>query len=95
MILAARRVDALTAVAEACKAAHKESGVQAGGKFAVVQLDVSDRKQIASFVEKIPEDLRKVDILGMFRTIEPLRWYLTICGYSEQRWFRPWCRKDR
>ena len=73
MILAARRVDALTAVAEACKAAHKESGVQAGGKFAVVQLDISDRKQIASFVEKIPEDLRKVDILGMFRTIEPLR----------------------
>lgn len=79
MILAARRVEALTSVADACKAAHKESGVQAGGKFAVVQLDVSDRKQVASFVDKIPEDLRKVDVLGMIRFIETLKKYLNIC----------------
>ncbi|PSR74906.1 hypothetical protein PHLCEN_2v9440 [Hermanssonia centrifuga] len=63
VILAARRTDALKAVTEACVAAHKEAGVQGGGKFAAVQLDVSDRKQIASFFERVPEDLKKVDIL--------------------------------
>ncbi|KAI0781005.1 NAD-P-binding protein [Trametes elegans] len=63
VILAARRVDALKSVAEACAAAHKESGLQHGGKFAAVQLDVSDRKQIASFLDKVPEELRKIDVL--------------------------------
>ena len=64
VILAARRADALKAVADACVAAHKESGVQGGGKFATVQLDVADKKQIASFFDRVPEDLRKVDVLG-------------------------------
>ncbi|KAI8998696.1 NAD-P-binding protein [Trametes punicea] len=63
VILAARRVEALKSVAEACAQAHKESGLQQGGKFATVQLDVGDRKQIASFLDKVPEELRKVDIL--------------------------------
>lgn len=64
IILAARRVEALKSVAEACAAAHKESGLQQGGKFATVQLDVGDRKQIASLYDKIPQDLRNIDILG-------------------------------
>ena len=64
IILAARRVEALKSVAEACAAAHKESGLQQGGKFATVQLDVGDRKQIASFLDKVPEELRKIDVLG-------------------------------
>lgn len=64
MILAARRVDALKSVAEACTAAHKESGLQQGGKFVTVPLDVSDKKQIATFLDNVPEELRKVDILG-------------------------------
>ncbi|RDX56841.1 NAD-P-binding protein [Lentinus brumalis] len=63
IILAARRVDALKSVAEACTAAHKESGLQQGGKFATVQLDVSDKKQVASLFDKIPQDLRNIDIL--------------------------------
>ncbi|KAI0831237.1 NAD(P)-binding protein [Trametes gibbosa] len=63
VVLAARRVDALKSVAEACAAAHKESGLQQGGKFATVRLDVSDRKQIATFLEQVPEELRKIDIL--------------------------------
>lgn len=63
VILAARRTDALKAVSEACVAAHKEAGIQGGGKFAAVQLDVSDRKQIASFFERVPEELRTVDVL--------------------------------
>ena len=63
--MAARRTEALKAVAEACTAAHKESGLQQGGKFATVQLDVADKKQIASFIDKIPQELRSIDILGM------------------------------
>ncbi|OJT06075.1 NADP-dependent 3-hydroxy acid dehydrogenase [Trametes pubescens] len=63
VILAARRVDALKSVAEACTAAHKASGLQQGGKFVTVPLDVSDKKQIATFLDNVPEELRKVDIL--------------------------------
>ncbi|EMD38537.1 hypothetical protein CERSUDRAFT_113720 [Gelatoporia subvermispora B] len=63
VILAARRVEALKKVAEACATAHKESGLQQGGKFAIVQLDVSDKSQVASLLDRIPQDLREVDIL--------------------------------
>ena len=63
--MAARRTEALKAVAEACTAAHKESGLQQGGKFATIQLDVADKKQIASFIDKIPQELRSIDVLGM------------------------------
>ena len=68
MILLARRADALSRVSDACVAAHKESGLQQGGKFASVQLDVSDKQQIASLWTKVPQDLRDVDILGKFIT---------------------------
>ncbi|KAI0082679.1 NAD(P)-binding protein [Panus rudis PR-1116 ss-1] len=63
VILAARRVEQLQAVADQCAKAHKEAGLQQGGKFAVVQLDVADKKQISTLLERIPEDLRKVDVL--------------------------------
>jgi len=63
VILLARRADALSKVSDACVAAHKESGLQQGGKFASVQLDVSDKQQIASLWTKVPQDLRDVDIL--------------------------------
>ena len=65
LILLARRIDALSKVAADCAAAHKEAGHQLGGKFATVQLDVSDRQQIANLWSRVPEDLRDVDILGM------------------------------
>lgn len=64
VILSARRADALKSVTEACVAAHKESGLQAGGKFAAVTLDVGDKQQVSSFLERVPDDLRKIDILG-------------------------------
>ncbi|KAI4526224.1 NAD(P)-binding protein [Schizophyllum commune Loenen D] len=38
-------------------------GAEAGGNFATVKLDLSDRDQIARFWEKVPERLREVDIL--------------------------------
>ncbi|TCD69711.1 hypothetical protein EIP91_006478 [Steccherinum ochraceum] len=63
IVLAARRVDTLKAVAEHCTAAHKQSGVQAGGKFAVVQLDVADKKQVAGLFDQIPAELKDIDIL--------------------------------
>lgn len=64
MILCARRIDALAKVAEQCAAAHKESGLKQGGKFATVLLDVADKAQVASLFDKIPQDLHDVDILG-------------------------------
>ncbi|KAF9069650.1 hypothetical protein BDP27DRAFT_1222121 [Rhodocollybia butyracea] len=63
VILVARRADAIKSVAEACATAFKESGLQQGGKFATVQLDVSDKAQVASFWDKVPKDMRDVDIL--------------------------------
>jgi 3-hydroxy acid dehydrogenase/malonic semialdehyde reductase len=54
----------LKQVAEKCLAAHKESGLAQGGKFATIQLDVSDKVQVAAFWDKVPNDLRDVDILG-------------------------------
>ncbi|PPQ81157.1 hypothetical protein CVT24_007941 [Panaeolus cyanescens] len=63
VILIARRAEALAKVADACTAAHKASGLQQGGRFAPVQLDVSDRQQIANLWNIVPQDLRDVDIL--------------------------------
>lgn len=64
MILCARRADQLKSVADACAAAHKEAGVQAGGKFAAVTLDVADKQQVATLFDRVPADLREVDVLG-------------------------------
>jgi 3-hydroxy acid dehydrogenase/malonic semialdehyde reductase len=64
VILVARRADALKTVSSACFAAHKESGLQHGGKFATVELDVSDKIQVATLWEKVPQELRCVDVLG-------------------------------
>lgn len=63
LILAARREDALREVEAACKKAHQESGVPSGGKFVSVQLDVSDRAQVKSFMNNVPADLKNVDVL--------------------------------
>ncbi|KII88548.1 hypothetical protein PLICRDRAFT_110839 [Plicaturopsis crispa FD-325 SS-3] len=63
LILVARRVEALKTVSDACVAAHKSAGVQKGGNFASVQLDVSDKSQVASLWDKVPKELREVDIL--------------------------------
>lgn len=70
-------MDALQEVKDACVAAHQDSGCQQGGMFAVVQLDVSKKEQIAAFWEKVPQDLREIDILGtLHRSFSP-RFILT------------------
>jgi len=56
-------MEALKQVAEACDVAHRQSGLQAGGKFASVQLDVSDRVAVDKLWERVPGELRDVDIL--------------------------------
>ena len=64
VILTARRKEALEGVLEKVKVAYKESGAQAGGKFAAITLDVSKRDEVAAFWSKVPDELRNVDILG-------------------------------
>jgi len=63
VILVARRVEALQEVAKACEEAHKQSGLQDGGRFASIQLDVSDKSQVAKLFDKVPRDLHDIDIL--------------------------------
>ncbi|KAH7930794.1 NAD(P)-binding protein [Leucogyrophana mollusca] len=63
LVLTARRADVLKKVADACTAAHKESGVQQGGIFSTIQLDVSDKAQVSGLLDKIPAELRNVDVL--------------------------------
>jgi len=63
LILLARRADMLQNVAEAAGAAHKAAGVQQGGQIVTVQLDVTDKAQVAALWTKVPQELRDVDIL--------------------------------
>lgn len=65
-MLLARRVDALKKVADACTDAHKESGVQGGGKVTTVQIDVSDKTQVSNVLSKIPDELKSIDVLGTY-----------------------------
>lgn len=65
-MLLARRADALKKVADACADAHKDSGIQAGGKVATVQIDVSDKAQVNSILNKIPDELKSIDVLGAY-----------------------------
>lgn len=64
VILTARRMEALEGVLEQVKAAYRGSGVQSGGKFAAITLDVSKRDEVAALWSQVPNDLRNVDILG-------------------------------
>jgi len=72
-VLLARRTDALKKVANACVDAHKESGVQGGGKVATVQIDVSDKAEVNSVLSKIPEELKAIDVLGAHDIRYPLQ----------------------
>jgi 3-hydroxy acid dehydrogenase/malonic semialdehyde reductase len=59
LVLLARRTDALQKVAEACQSASANIKVATIGQF-----DVGDKAQVAGLLEKIPQDLRQVDVLG-------------------------------
>lgn len=59
LVLLARRAEQLQQVVDAAKA------IPGSGKVAGVQLDVSDKAQVASLWDKIPQELRAIDVLGM------------------------------
>ena len=58
VILLARRAEQLQKVVDVVKA------TPGAGKVAGVQLDVSDRAQVSSLWDKIPPELRTIDVLG-------------------------------
>lgn len=82
--MVARRTEALQEVAKACADAHRQSGLQDGGRFAAVQLDVSDKAQVASLFDKVPKELRDIDILG--KPTFHLQCYALTALHSQQRW---------
>lgn len=59
LILLARRKEALDAIVAASLEASKGTGKVVG-----LQLDVSDKKQVAGLWDKVPSDLRNVDVLS-------------------------------
>lgn len=91
MILVARRADALKKATDACFAAHRESGLQQGGKFVSVVADVSDKAQVASLFDTIPQDLQDVDVLGIVCTLS-IRSLCLNCHCSQQCRICPWRR---
>lgn len=69
LILTARRVDALKALAEQIK-----SEVGDGVQCLPVQVDMSKTAEIVSFVEKLPEEFKNIDVLvnnaGMVKGVD-------------------------
>ena len=84
--MVARRAEALQEVAKACTDAHKQSGLQDGGRFAAIQLDVSDKAQVASLFDKVPKELRDVDILGSLLSTFIAGGHSLTSSHSQQRW---------
>ena len=69
LVLCARRVDRLQALADELRAAHDS-------EIHTLHLDVRDRKSVESLLDHIPEAWRSIDVLinnaGLSRGLEPL-----------------------
>lgn len=63
LILTARRQAQLEEVKRAAEQANKEGATGKGGKVVTLTLDMQDRKQIKGLLDRIPEELREVDVL--------------------------------
>ncbi|TNY22175.1 NAD-P-binding protein [Rhodotorula diobovata] len=63
LILTARRQAQLDEVARAAAQAHKEGGTGKGGTFVTLTLDMQDRKAIKGLLDRVPDELRNVDVL--------------------------------
>ena len=63
MILLARRAELLE------KAVNEAKSVSKGSKVVGLQFDVSDKAQVASLFDRLPADLRDIDILGTLVTL--------------------------
>ncbi|CAD6884032.1 unnamed protein product [Tilletia controversa] len=63
VILTARRLDALEAAKQECEAANAQGNSGAGGKYAVITLDVTKREEVDGLLAKLPDWASSVDIL--------------------------------
>ncbi|GAA6001305.1 hypothetical protein JCM10207_006600 [Rhodosporidiobolus poonsookiae] len=63
VIITARRQAQLDEVAAAAKKAWEEGATGKGGKVVTLPLDVSDKAAVQGILARIPEDVRKVDVL--------------------------------
>ncbi len=63
MILCARRQAQLDEVSALAKVANSEGGTGKGGLISTLTLDMQDRDQIAGLLNRLPENMKKVDVL--------------------------------
>ena len=74
LILTARRQAQLEEVKKAALAAHKEGATGKGGIITCLTLDMQDRAAIKGLLDRIPDELKNVDVLvnnvRVFRSFE-------------------------
>ncbi|OAV95513.1 hypothetical protein PTTG_09038 [Puccinia triticina 1-1 BBBD Race 1] len=63
LIITARREAVLEEVKLACEKANKESGVGHGGRVSALVLDMQEPQAIDSFLDRVPPELKKIDVL--------------------------------
>ena len=63
LILTARRQAKLEEVKKAALAAHKEGATGKGGVITCLTLDMQDRAAIKCLIDRIPDELKNVDVL--------------------------------
>ncbi|KAN0059947.1 hypothetical protein ACQY0O_007920 [Thecaphora frezii] len=63
VVLTARRAEPLSQAAQECAAANREGQTGAGGNFAAITLDMTQRSQLDALLSQLPVWARNVDIL--------------------------------
>ncbi|CEQ39509.1 SPOSA6832_01035 [Sporobolomyces salmonicolor] len=63
LILTARRQAQLDEVSQLAAKAHLEGGTGKGGQFVTLTLDMQDSAAIKGLLERVPEELRRIDVL--------------------------------
>ncbi|KAA1117430.1 hypothetical protein PGT21_007143 [Puccinia graminis f. sp. tritici] len=63
LIITARRESVLEQVKQACEKANQDSAVGHGGRVSALVLDMQDPKAIDSFLDRVPSELKKIDVL--------------------------------
>lgn len=64
LIITARREAKLQEVKHAAEEANKQGGTGKGGKVLCLPLDMQDKHAVDSFLSNVPEDFKKIDVLG-------------------------------
>jgi len=63
VIVTARRAEKLAEVKEEALKANKEGGTGKGGRVEAIVLDMQDKQGIESFLVRLPEGLKQIDVL--------------------------------